>query len=517
MTTSVDRLSGIRDGLGLKAPVRAATTANITLSGEQTIDGVAVVADNRVLVKDQDTAADNGIYVVSSGNWTRASDFNGSRDVVQGTGVLIPNGTANANKIFYITTANPIVVGTTSLVFDNIEFDTVPADGSTTTAKLADDAVTYAKMQNVSATSRILGRKTALAGDVEEMTLSETLDFIGSAAEGDILIREAGGWARLPKGSNGDLLELSAGLPSWQTPSSPTIITTDITDSGSAGRSTVQLPTMLQVRDGLSYGSYDYLRCYVNPGVISHGDGSRLASVPYELTCDIRVVGVATGSPVAGSSPYIGGWMESPGYGSFPVDTAPIFFYFIRKTAAPNEGELAFVCSTFDTASGIVPYMPVGWEYFSAAQHCIIWHTGRGSHWQGFPDFFNPPRTSKMIMTGSGESSDYRFLTTGDSGGTWATIGLTLFCADGARDPIIFGKVSLAAAGTEGGAWIRPNSTTGGGYPIGYLTPHATIAGVAYSSDIWCKTDSGRAIQYLTTGDVKLDLFYKGHHFSEPR
>ena len=53
--------------------------------------------------------------------------------------------------------------------------------GSITTAKLADDAVTYAKIQNVSATSRILLRKTSGAGDVEEGTLSELLDFVGSA------------------------------------------------------------------------------------------------------------------------------------------------------------------------------------------------------------------------------------------------------------------------------------------------------------------------------------------------
>lgn len=122
--TTTERLSGIRDGLGLKAPVRCATTANITLSGEQTIDGVAVVADDRVLVKDQSTASQNGIYNVSTGNWTRAKDFNGSRDVVQGTAVLVANGTTNANRIYYITTANTITIGTTSLAFDAISFPT---------------------------------------------------------------------------------------------------------------------------------------------------------------------------------------------------------------------------------------------------------------------------------------------------------------------------------------------------------------------------------------------------------
>lgn len=73
-------------------------------------------------------------------------------------------------------------------------------------AQLADDSVTYAKIQNISATSRILGRKTAGAGDTEELTLSDVLDFIGSAAQGDILYRAAGAWARLPVGTAGQVL-----------------------------------------------------------------------------------------------------------------------------------------------------------------------------------------------------------------------------------------------------------------------------------------------------------------------
>ena len=89
--------------------------------------------------------------------------------------------------------------------------------GTVATAGIADDAVTYAKLQNVSATSRILGRKTAAAGDAEECTLSEILDFIGSAAQGDILYRDASGWARLPAGTNGHYLKTqgAAANPTW--------------------------------------------------------------------------------------------------------------------------------------------------------------------------------------------------------------------------------------------------------------------------------------------------------------
>jgi hypothetical protein len=92
--------------------------------------------------------------------------------------------------------------------------------GDIATANIAADAVTYAKMQNVSATSRVLGRKTASAGDVEECTLSEVLDFIGSAARGDILVRGASTWARLPKGTSAQVLTMGADDPTWATPAS---------------------------------------------------------------------------------------------------------------------------------------------------------------------------------------------------------------------------------------------------------------------------------------------------------
>jgi hypothetical protein len=65
--------------LAWKAPVRVATTgANITLSGLQTIDGVALAAGNRVLVKDQTDAITNGIYAANTGPWVRTSDAAGN-------------------------------------------------------------------------------------------------------------------------------------------------------------------------------------------------------------------------------------------------------------------------------------------------------------------------------------------------------------------------------------------------------------------------------------------------------
>lgn len=104
-------------GLDVKASVRAATTANITLSGTQTIDGVAVIAGDRVLVKDQSTGANNGIYVVAAGAWARSADADSNAEVTSGLYTFVEEGTANADAGFILTTNNPITVGTTALVF----------------------------------------------------------------------------------------------------------------------------------------------------------------------------------------------------------------------------------------------------------------------------------------------------------------------------------------------------------------------------------------------------------------
>jgi hypothetical protein len=112
----IDRTTGLVGNTGIKQPVRAATTGNITLSGQQTIDGVACVAGDRVLVKSQTVTADNGIYVVDTGAWSRAKDFNGVYDIVKGTTVFVTDG-AGAPHYYRVSTENPITIGTSAITF----------------------------------------------------------------------------------------------------------------------------------------------------------------------------------------------------------------------------------------------------------------------------------------------------------------------------------------------------------------------------------------------------------------
>ena len=99
-----------------KANVRVASTANIMLSGTQTIDGVAVAVGDRVLVKNQATTAQNGIYVVKSTAWSRATDSDTAAELAA---ALVPviSGTANGGRLFRSSTTANLVLGTDPVVF----------------------------------------------------------------------------------------------------------------------------------------------------------------------------------------------------------------------------------------------------------------------------------------------------------------------------------------------------------------------------------------------------------------
>jgi len=107
--------SFVQGSLKWKEPVIVATTANVTLSGEQTIDGILTSTD-RILVKNQTLGRENGIYVTASSTWSRATDFDASDEILNGA-MWVSKGTANADQAFVCTTDLPITVGTTVLTF----------------------------------------------------------------------------------------------------------------------------------------------------------------------------------------------------------------------------------------------------------------------------------------------------------------------------------------------------------------------------------------------------------------
>ncbi|HMA78524.1 MAG TPA: hypothetical protein VKP88_05350, partial [Candidatus Paceibacterota bacterium] len=157
-----------RSGLDVKQSVRAATTgANINLTGTQTIDGVALIAGDRILVKDQTDKSENGVYVVASSAWSRSDDADEPSELNAGTFFFVEEGTDNADAGFVLSSDNPLTIGTDDLDFvqfsgagqivagdgltkDGNQIDVVgTADRITANADSIDIASTYAGQASI--------------------------------------------------------------------------------------------------------------------------------------------------------------------------------------------------------------------------------------------------------------------------------------------------------------------------------------------------------------------------------
>ncbi|GKU79280.1 pyocin knob domain-containing protein [Paenibacillus sp. L3-i20] len=162
-----------------KDAVRVATTANITLSATQTVDGIVLAVGDRVLVKNQTTAAQNGIYAVAAGVWLRAADSDIAAKVTPGMTTRVLDGTVNKLSTWQLTTAGTITLNTTALVFsqvngvpDNIgiEFSGVNGDiqlkdSGTTDTKLGNRTITDTTAQTAGAAAAM----TTLLGQIGNM------------------------------------------------------------------------------------------------------------------------------------------------------------------------------------------------------------------------------------------------------------------------------------------------------------------------------------------------------------
>lgn len=120
---SLAYLQAVETGLRPKGNVVVATTANISLSGLQTIDGYTTLVGDRVLVKDQTNQTENGVYIAASGVWTRSLDLDNSPLGEIYNGVFIPvvlNGTVNGDKPFFISSVGTGTDGLHQVGIDNI-------------------------------------------------------------------------------------------------------------------------------------------------------------------------------------------------------------------------------------------------------------------------------------------------------------------------------------------------------------------------------------------------------------
>lgn len=174
------QLNAAVQGYSWKNPVRVATTANITLSGAQTIDGVSVVAGDRVLVKNQTAGQANGIYVAASGAWARSGDMDTAAEAL-GAAVFVSEGTSQGNTIWLMTTDAPITLGTTPLVWAQI-------GGSSGGGYSAGNGITITGNTIAVDTAVVARKASATIGDGTATTLTvthnlNTLDVVVSVRE----------------------------------------------------------------------------------------------------------------------------------------------------------------------------------------------------------------------------------------------------------------------------------------------------------------------------------------------
>lgn len=172
-------VDAVAQGLSAKASCRAATTANITLSGAQTIDGVSVVAADRVLVKNQTTTSQNGIYVAAAGAWSRATDMDTWAET-QGAFTLLTAGTTQANTGWVSQTVAGGTLDTTSITFAQFS----AAGGSVSSVNSQTGAVTLTQdnvADGTTAKQYTATEKTKLAGIAAGAQVNPTNAAIESA------------------------------------------------------------------------------------------------------------------------------------------------------------------------------------------------------------------------------------------------------------------------------------------------------------------------------------------------
>jgi len=134
-STGNDRFFGISTALAIKAPVMVYASTAITLFGEQTIGAVAIVQFDRVLVGGQADPIENGIWECREKYWKRTGDFEGNRNVVNGTVILVAEPGLPVVQYYVISAAEKVLVGETPVTFAPVPVDN-PTDAASTESQM---------------------------------------------------------------------------------------------------------------------------------------------------------------------------------------------------------------------------------------------------------------------------------------------------------------------------------------------------------------------------------------------
>ena len=168
---SKEYVDAVKVGLDFKDSVRVASTANVTISGPgAAIDGITLSSGDRVLLKDQSTGSQNGIYIFNgaASAMTRATDADADAEVTSGMFVFVEAGTVNADNGFVLTTDGTITVGSTALTFTQFSGagQIVAGDGMTKSGNQLDVNDDNITLEVASDAVRIKGITATAVGDL---------------------------------------------------------------------------------------------------------------------------------------------------------------------------------------------------------------------------------------------------------------------------------------------------------------------------------------------------------------
>jgi len=198
-----------------KQATRVLTASNITLSGgaPSQVDGVNLSVDDRVLVIGQNTQSQNGIYFVdvlgtgSNGTWVRSGDTDVTGELLAGTIVMVTEGIVYHDTQWKLTTDDPIIIGTTPLIFEQnsaFAFGNVYANGTAVLATSVGDVLTLTAGNNI----QITGNNTS-----KSVTIGVTGISLNSISNGtsNVNVVSSGGNVTVGIGGTGNVAVFSSG------------------------------------------------------------------------------------------------------------------------------------------------------------------------------------------------------------------------------------------------------------------------------------------------------------------
>jgi hypothetical protein len=436
-------------GLSWKQPVNAASTVNITsLSGLQTVDTVSLIAGNTVLVKNQSTAADNGIYVVASGAWTRSPGAD-TWDEYVGAIVFVISG-SQADSAWYSSAQPGGTLGTTAINWYNFSVASTYTAGTGLTL-----AASVFSITNTGVTAAAYGSAT----QVGTFTVN---------AQGQLTL--AGNTTVTP--AVGSITGLGTGVATWlATPSSANLLAamTDETGSGSlvfATSPTLVTPILGTPQSGnFSTGTFTWPTFNQNTSgnaatatTATNLAGGAAGSLPYQsAAATTTFLAAGTNGQVLTLASGVPTWSNA---GSSGVTSVAQSFTggLISVTGSPitTTGTLAL---TVAGTSGGIPYFSSGSTWASSGaltQYGVVYGGGAA----GSPATTAAGTTGQVLIGNTSAAP------------SWAALTST------AVTSISFGTTGLTPATTTQGAITVAGTLVAGNGGTGV----ATLSGLAYGN-----------------------------------